>query len=110
MSANEPNLADPRTERVARAARAGLCEHLPLAARDVAFAGVLRDLGDGADLTLAAGAASDEPGVLATIAYALLLRACALADEAGDDALANACAESIELLEPELSAVATVRN
>lgn len=86
------------TQRVLTAARLAISLHLPLGAEDVAFAGYNRPIGNGAtDFTIAVSDAA--PGQIAALAYNLLLRACADADEAGDETLANACAEAIELLD-----------
>lgn len=85
-------------ERVARAARRAFHEHLPLQASAFAFAGVLSPIGNGAtDLVLAVP--NDEPARLIELAYALLLRACAVADERGDETTANAAGDAIEALD-----------
>lgn len=87
--------------RVCAAARLAISRHLPLDAGDLAFAGFNRPIGDGStDFVIAVSDAA--PGQLAALAHNLLLRACADADETGDEALANACAEALEALDSEI--------
>jgi len=103
---NTAHLTPERLVRVTRGAHRALQELLPIGAGDTAFAGVLLDLGQAADLTLAIEQNNDTPQRLFAIAYALLMRACAGADEAGDDALANACGEALEALDDVAIAIA----
>jgi hypothetical protein len=89
-----------RASKVARAARRAFHEHLPLEASAFTFAGVLQRVGNGTtDLIIAVGEHDDDPARLIELSYALLLRACAVAHERGDEITANACGDAIEALD-----------
>lgn len=101
---------EDRIARVLRACRLGLVEHQPILAGDIAFAGLLQDTGDGGVLTVDAGPANQDPAAIAALAYALLLRAAALADEQNDGELSDACIDAFELIETQLCASHAVRQ
>lgn len=87
-----------RAERVAMAARRAFHEHLPLQPAAFAFAGVLQPVGNGTtDLVLAVP--HEEPAQLIELAYALLIRACGVADARHDDVTATACGDALEALD-----------